>query len=139
MKAIHQRRPTDSRAMPTVLLVEDEPTLLEAFRHALEGSGYTVLSAHSGESAIRISQRHPTEIDVLVSDVLMRPISGFEVAASVKSSHPNVVVILMSGSPRHTFGNTSIQTEFLQKPFDHCDLLTAISGRRTPLETGRHT
>lgn len=125
--------------MPTILLVEDELALLEAFRYALEGSGYTVLSAYSGESAIRVSQQYPGKIDVLVSDVVMRPISGFEVAASIESSRPNVIVILMSGSPRSTFRNTPIQAEFLQKPFDHCDLLTAISRHTTVLGTGRRT
>ena len=113
--------------MPTILLVENEPVLLQSLRYAFESSGYTVLSANSGESAIRIFKKHRGKIDVLISDVEMRRISGFEVAALVKSAHPNVIVILMSGSPRHTFANLPIAHHSPEKPFDHQKFLSVIS------------
>lgn len=112
--------------MPTVLLVEDEPAILEHLRYALERSGYTVLGATSGDSAIRMCHAHQGAIDVLICDVLMSPVSGFAVAATVKATHPTAIVILMSGSPCHLFPK-SPANEFLERPFNHGDLLVAIS------------
>ena len=112
--------------MPTVLLVEDESAILEHLRYALERAGYTVLAATSAESAIRICHAYRGAIDVLVSDVLMSPVTGFQVAAGVKSLHPNAIVILMSGSPQCMFPNFSTHHNFLEKPFCHNELLTAI-------------
>lgn len=112
--------------MPTILLVEDEPAILEHLRYALERSGYTVLGAISGDSAIRTCHAHQGAIDVLICDVLMSPVSGFAVASVVKSAHPTAIVILMSGSPRYVFPKSPVN-EFLEKPFHHDDLLAAIS------------
>ena len=111
----------------TVLLVENEPALLATFRDALEHSGYNVLTADSGESAIHICRKHIGTIDVLVSDVVMHRVTGFEVAANIKATHPNAIVILMSGSPLSSFPQHGITDDFLQKPFPHQRLLTAIS------------
>ncbi len=117
--------------MPTVLLVEDESPILEHLRYALERAGYTVLSADSGDSALRICRHHTDTIDVLVSDVLMQPVSGFEVAAQVKAANPNAIVILMSASPRWTFTDPLNPDALLDKPFTHDDLLTAIARATT--------
>ena len=123
--------------MPTVLLVENESLLLEGFRCALEQSGYKVLTANSGESAIGICRKYIGNIDVLVSDVLMDHVTGFEVAATVKATHPNAIVILMSGSPLSSFPQHGITDDFLQKPFVHQQLLTTISRHTaTPASKG---
>jgi len=113
--------------MPTVLLVDNEPALLETFRYTLEHCGCTVLSALSGESALRVCHAYAGRIDVLVADVVMEGISGFEIAAIVKSAHPSAAVILMSGSPPDIFPQFAIANEFLEKPFALRELLTTIS------------
>jgi CheY-like chemotaxis protein len=110
--------------MPTVLLVEDQAPILEHLRYALECAGYTVLSADSGASALRICCHHTGAIDALVSDVLMQPVSGFEVAARIKADNPNAVVILMSGPPRFLFPYGPTHHDFIEKAFGHDDLLT---------------
>lgn len=112
--------------MPTLLLVENEPALLEGLRYAIEVAGYTVLSANSSESAIRICEKHAGRIDILVCDVQMGGLTGFEVAAIAKSIHPNLIVILMSGSPRNTSKQRIVANEFLEKPFTNRELLSAI-------------
>lgn len=113
--------------MPTVLLVDDEPVVLENLRYQLEKAGYTVLAANSGEAALRISRQHSGLIDVLVSDVLMHPMTGYELAAKIKSAHPKLIVILVSGSPDFALKQPAIASNFLQKPFPHRDLLAVIS------------
>lgn len=115
------------RIMLTVLLVENEPALLDALREVLEQSGYTVLTADSGEAAIRVCHGHNGRIDVLLSDVVMNRLDGFEVATIVKSVHPDLIVLLMSGSPIESFAQHSVADEFFAKPFAHQDLITAIS------------
>src|SRR5579864_2930472 len=91
----------------------------------------TVLSADSGDAALRICRHHPAAIDVLVSDVLMQPVSGFELAAQVKAANPNAIVILMSASPRWIFTDPLNPDALLDKPFTHDDLLTAIARATT--------
>jgi CheY-like chemotaxis protein len=123
--------------MPTILLVENEPALLDGLREALEQWGYAVLTAASGESAIRICREHNATIDILLSDVLMEGVDGFKVAETVKSAFPDVVVLLMSGSPIDSFPPSSIPHQFLEKPFTRQELLTAISRHtRTPAQVG---
>jgi DNA-binding NtrC family response regulator len=113
--------------MPTVLLVKKQSLLLENFRYELEQSGYTVLAANSGASAIRVSRSHSGAIDVLISDVLMHPVTGFELAAIIKSAHPKVKVILMSSSPTCILPLRVKANDFLDKPLPYGNLLSAIS------------
>lgn len=88
---------------PTVLLVENEPGLLDALRDVLQGQGYMVLAAPSGEFALRICAGYGGRIDVLVCDVVVDRWNGFEVPARVKGLFPEVFIVLMSGSPREAF------------------------------------
>jgi DNA-binding response OmpR family regulator len=110
----------------TVLLVDDETSLLEVLSELLSSQGYRVLPAGSGEAAMSICHQYAGRIDVLVTDVDMRPVNGFELAATVKSARPEVFIVLISGTPDN-FGKTDIADQFLQKPFDHKELLTTIS------------
>lgn len=150
MRQTADQRPTESNEpvvspqlqrdsdIPTVLLVEDEPTLLQGFRDALEQSGYTVLTASSGESAINICGKHIGRIDVLVCDIVMDRLTGFDVAATVKAAHPNVRAILMSGSPLSGFVQHGGTDRFLQKPFAQEQLLTAVQSTEATLKPETH-
>ncbi len=119
--------------MATVLLVEDEPVLLEVVAEALAKAGHTVHPAISREAALRISEMPDYRIDFLICDVLVARANGFEIAANIKATHPEARVILMSGSPRDTFSLADIAHEFLQKPFALSDLLNIIAQQ---IETG---
>jgi len=120
----------DCPAMPTVLLVENEPDVLEILRVLLQRSGYTVLAAASGESAIRMCREHTGPVHVLLCDVLMYPGNGFQVVASVKAEFPDVVVFLMSGTPVENFPPSGIPHEFFAKPFTHQELLPPFLATR---------
>lgn len=115
--------------MARVLLVENEHAVLDPIRHALKLAGYKVLSANSGESAIRVCHK-ASGIDVLIADAGLPGLTGFEIAAIVKSKHANVIVILMSGLPSYMFSQPIIAHEFLEMPFSHKDLLAAIFRHR---------
>lgn len=79
----------------TVLCVDDEEMPLFLRKRVLEKAGYNVLSATSARDAIALADEH--EIDLVVTDQLMPEIVGTELARMIKSEHPAVPVILLSG------------------------------------------
>lgn len=121
--------------MATVLLVEHEISLLEVLGEVLQREGHVVLAAPTAESAIQAAQLPNDRIDVLLCDVLMGQISGFEIAANVKAAHPQALVILMSGSPNEDLPDGVVAHTFLQKPFAIQELLCTISRQIRPEDT----
>jgi DNA-binding NtrC family response regulator len=113
--------------MPTVLIVEDEPLLLQRFRYALELEGYTVLAAVSADSAIRVSGQCTGAIDVLVSDVALSPLDGAQLGRMLKQQRPTMSVVLMSRSPAERLPDLRVADAFVQKPFPHSALIQAVA------------
>lgn len=62
--------------VPTILVVDDEPMIRRLMGFVLEGEGFRVLSAEDGLDAIRVSESHQGEIDLLVSDLSMPRMDG---------------------------------------------------------------
>ncbi len=86
---------TDNATKAVILLVDDEVELLEMNTMLLESAGYTVLSAQSAAQALSLSGEH--HFDLLLSDIVMPEMNGFELAKTLKASYPDVSVQLMSG------------------------------------------
>jgi PAS domain S-box-containing protein len=80
-----------------ILLVEDDEIMLSLTRKLLEQNGYLVLEAREGKSAIDVMEAHHGTIDVMLTDVVMRGMSGPELVAKVIASHPETKVVYMSG------------------------------------------
>ncbi|MCX7919896.1 MAG: sigma-54 dependent transcriptional regulator [bacterium] len=78
----------------TILVVDDEPKQAEIFRQALEKDGYTVYSAHSGESAIRIMKQEL--IDIVITDLRMPHIDGLELFRWIKRNNPETAVLFVT-------------------------------------------
>src|SRR5260370_37835371 len=76
--------------------VDDEPSALEIVRHVLANAGYHVLTASDAKSAAEIFQRHADNIDVLVTDVAMSPVGGFDLAAALVKLKPDLRVTFVS-------------------------------------------
>jgi len=109
----------------TVLLVEDEPGLLEFGRQVLENLGYTVLPASCPEEALRLAREHPDGLDVLVTDVIMPQMSGRELQQRLEGRHPGLRCLFMSGYTQNVIAHHGVLDEgvyFLQKPFSTSDL-----------------
>ena len=81
----------------TVLLVDDEQTILEACAAMLERMGYHVLVARGGNEAITIYREHQAEIDLVILDIIMPDMSGGEVFDHLLRIDPEVRVLLSSG------------------------------------------
>jgi two-component system cell cycle sensor histidine kinase/response regulator CckA len=109
----------------TILLVEDETVVRRLVAEILETSGYKVLQAGDGPSALELLRRHPGTLDLLVTDVVMPGMSGPEVAQAVTSMRPGTQVLYTSGYTDSAIGHHGVLEPgiaFLQKPFNADDL-----------------
>ena len=103
----------------TVLVVEDDRALARVLARTLEREGYEVLSAPDGDQAIRLADESDRPIDVVLSDVVMPGPRGAELLKTLRSRHPAIRLILMSGhTSRELAGQIPSETDaFLAKPF----------------------
>lgn len=109
-----------ARGSETLLVVEDEEAVRALVCSTLEKDGYTVLRAASAGDALAICAKHPGHIALMLTDVVMPSMSGSELAGRLKTLHPEVKVIFMSGYTDTTVGHHGViseETAFLQKPF----------------------
>jgi CheY-like chemotaxis protein len=110
----------------TILLVDDDPDLREVLVALLAEPGYVVVTAMDGYEALRILVGRP--IDILITDVKMPGITGFELARQARLIRPNLPIMYMSGSAgaiSETRGPT--YGRILRKPFRAIDLLVEIT------------
>lgn len=81
----------------TILVVDDEESILQLIYDTLEPMGYKVLRASSGEDAIAIGENGGIKIDLLLTDVIMQKMNGKELANAMESLQPDMKVLFMSG------------------------------------------
>jgi two-component system cell cycle sensor histidine kinase/response regulator CckA len=104
----------------TILLVEDEPAVRKLVGRMLRHLGYTVLDADSGHAALEMLARHSGRLDLLVTDVVMAGMSGWELAGQVRRLQPAIKALFMSGYTSDEVvrrGIVESSAAFLQKPF----------------------
>jgi len=101
----------------TILVVEDQPVVLEAVREILESAGFCVLTTGSGAHAIQVESTHPGTIHLLLSDVMMPDMSGPTVAQLLKKNRPDMRVMLMSGYAEGDMLILNHGWHFIEKPF----------------------
>jgi two-component system, cell cycle sensor histidine kinase and response regulator CckA len=109
----------------TILLVEDDSTLRGLVQESLQALEYNVLVAASGEEALRLLERHPASIHLLMTDVIMPQMSGPELAQLVSTLRPGIKVLYMSGytdDKLRDVPNTGPEMTWIQKPFHLQDL-----------------
>jgi hypothetical protein len=113
----------------TILLVEDDETMRGLTRQLLEEHGYTVLDADDGKSALEVVESHPGPIDLLLTDVVMRRMSGPELVERLSVSHPTLKVVYMSGYTGELIAEREVLKRgitLLEKPFTRTALLNTI-------------
>ncbi len=109
----------------TVLVVEDEESVLQVISASLRELGYTVLTAQNSAEALPLLERGE-KIDLLISDVIIpRSLNGVELARKVKERQPDIKVLLTSGYAGDTLDRLDARDEFLllRKPFRQVELL----------------
>ncbi|TWI75680.1 PAS domain S-box-containing protein [Desulfobotulus alkaliphilus] len=121
--------PAETRGTETILLVEDEPMLLDVTRTMLENSGYTVLSAGSPGEAIQLARECEESIALLLTDVVMPEMNGRDLAEKLKALHPSMDQLFMSGYTANVIARQGVLKEgvhFIQKPFSGRELAGEI-------------
>ncbi len=113
----------------TILLVEDEPTILEMTKKMLEKLGYTVLSTSKPHEAIQLTKEHPTTIHLLLTDVILPEMNGRELGTTLLSFCPELKVLFMSGYTGDIIARQGVLVEginFIQKPFSKTALAAKV-------------
>jgi two-component system, cell cycle sensor histidine kinase and response regulator CckA len=104
----------------TVLIVEDEPSLLRLGQSILQKIGFTVLTAATPGEALKQADEHRGNIDLLITDVVLPGMNGWDLAAQITSHNPGLKCLFMSGYPADAIASKGMLQEglhFLQKPF----------------------
>lgn len=110
-----------------ILVVDDEDALRTVLSSELVGEGYEVETAADGDEAINVVQTKP--FDLVLLDIKMPKVDGFEVLKFLKSKYPNVKVIMLTGFAdlKNAIESKKLGAEdFVSKPYDLVDLLTTI-------------
>jgi two-component system cell cycle sensor histidine kinase/response regulator CckA len=113
----------------TILLVEDEPSLLELSKLMLEGMGYKVITASTPGEAIRLAEEYSGEIHLLLTDVVMPDMNGRDLARQMLSLSPHLKCLFMSGYTANVIAHHGVLDAgvyFIQKPFSRTSLAAKI-------------
>ncbi|NOU49841.1 sigma-54-dependent Fis family transcriptional regulator [Pseudoalteromonas sp. JBTF-M23] len=111
----------------TILLVDDDTSLIELLAMRLEANNYHVLAAHRGTQALQLLQQN--SIDLVVTDLRMANMDGFELFENIKKNHIGLPVIMMSAHGSIPDAVDAMQqgfVSFLSKPIESQALLEAI-------------
>jgi CheY-like chemotaxis protein len=114
-----------TRGRETILLVEDEPAILNIITMVLSRLGYSVLAVNSPGEALRLASEHVGEIALLMTDVVMPEMNGRDLASSLQSLYPEIKRLFMSGYTADVIAHHGVLEEgahFIQKPFSMPDL-----------------
>jgi PAS domain S-box-containing protein len=108
------------RGHETILLVEDEPSLLKLTKRTLEKQGYAVLATSSPGEAIRLAKECSGDVHLLVTDVVMPEMNGRDLAKNLRSLYPHIKHLFTSGYTADVIAHHGVLDEgihFIQKPF----------------------
>lgn len=118
------------RGTETILLVEDEDAIRRAAKRLLEKVGYTVLLAADGEEALDVFGRYETDIDLVISDMVMPHVGGLELHDTLRDWGKSVRFLFTSGyaGDAEDEGSLDPSLPFLHKPWDVDELLHRVRG-----------
>ncbi len=122
------RRPL-ARGNETILVVEDEESVLGLARTVLEGLGYTVLAERTPADAIRAAKSHAGELHLLLTDVVMPGMDGRQLAERLRAFRPGLKCLFMSGYTSNAIAHSGVLepgVAFIQKPFSLVDLADKV-------------
>jgi two-component system sensor histidine kinase EvgS len=126
-----------------ILLVEDDPAILELGKNMLKKLGYQVLETVSPREAIRMFEEYRSSIALLITDIIMPEINGHDLAGCLHVFDPDLKVLFMSGYTANTVtchGRVlDKKLNFLEKPFTFKDLAVNVHkalGHKREIESG---
>lgn len=121
--------------MPTILLIDDEASIIEVMGNSLVKAGYEVLSAENGEKGLQLLEKEA--VDAVVTDIIMPEKEGLETIIEIRRKQPELPIIAISGGGRtrqlhfleisRDFGANDV----LQKPFKPSQLIASLNSLLT--------
>jgi two-component system cell cycle sensor histidine kinase/response regulator CckA len=109
--------------------VEDDEIMRSLTRQLLQEHGYIVVEADDGKSALEWAESHPQPIDLLLTDVVMKRMSGPELVQRLHTSRPALKIVYMSGYTGELIAEREMLKRgitLLEKPFSRTALLNTI-------------
>jgi DNA-binding NtrC family response regulator len=113
----------------TIVLVEDDPSILRLAHKMLDLLGYNVLAANTPTEALRLAGEYTDTIHLLVTDVIMPEMDGRELSEKMVSLYPGIKHLFMSGYTADVISHRGMLdngVHLLQKPFSRKDLALAV-------------
>jgi two-component system cell cycle sensor histidine kinase/response regulator CckA len=113
----------------TVLIVEDEESILKLSKEMLEMLGYKVLAVNETDQALRLAKEYDGNIDLLLTDVIMPGMNGKELSERIIAFKPGLKRLYMSGYTADVIASQGILEEgvqFISKPFSFKDLAAKV-------------
>jgi len=118
------------RATGLVLIVEDDQPVLDLSAITLKSCGFRVLTASTPREALEIFEQHGNRIDLLLSDIVMPGMTGPEMAKIMRTSHPNLKIVFMSGyaGERQTISDFPDElANLVMKPYNPAELTQIVN------------
>ena len=116
--------------MKKILIIDDEPTILQMMKRMISKQGYDVHTALNGEDGLALIEQNT--IDLVITDIIMPKKEGMELITGIKKNFPGIKIIAMSGggrfSPEGYLHSANIlgANKIFKKPFDHHEMHGAI-------------
>lgn len=132
---------TPAASVPAILLVEDDEQVRGMIRSLLTTNGFRVLEARTGAEGLEIGRKYGNEIALLLSDMLLPELSGFDVALEIRRQHPKLKVLFITGYVEGDIVQRCVSelgADFLDKPFQPAELLARVRAAlgHEPIPTG---
>jgi two-component system, OmpR family, alkaline phosphatase synthesis response regulator PhoP len=120
--------------METILVIEDDPSILLGLKKNLEYEGYTVLVAEDGEQGLEMA--FDTKPDLILLDIMLPQVNGFEICRSVRKHEPTVPILILSAKDQEIdkiMGLDLGADDYITKPFSVKELIARVKAafRRT--------
>jgi two-component system OmpR family response regulator len=130
MNVSHSATGKVAQKSPKVLIVDDDPDVLDYLRRRLADHGYDVATASGGHAALTRCETDHWIPDLVVVDLVMTDMTGFQAATELRARYPNVKTLFISGAMGMGYldelGTAAADLPFLQKPFAFAALLERI-------------
>jgi two-component system cell cycle sensor histidine kinase/response regulator CckA len=120
----------DVRSAPSILVVDDQPTVRRMAHRLLSEWGFRVFEAESGEEAMEVLDTARAGVQLVIVDVVMPLMDGVQVTRRIQDQWPDQRVLYMSAHPAEVlsqYGLAELEVPFLAKPFTRDELLNKVA------------
>ena len=113
-----------SNSSSTILIVDDEEALSQMLNDLLSAEGYKILEANNAVQALGFLKS--THVDLMISDIVMPGMDGFELVEKMKELYPQVKIQLVSGYSDQIQGDVVLHKKILYKPYSQFDMIERV-------------